>query len=226
MTNIHVRVPFRLWDNVNEIQEVSNVTARHLEDIYEKDILKLQNFQSLAQHEIDKLREEVDSLMESVASGGAADGDGPDADQAEDVAKRLDTLEADMRTVQSEAGAAAASAAVVGEDLSRVYEDIDGLKEAREGLAKEVLILRRGLQKLDEQDLEDLTDLVERQELRLSGVEAFNEAQADKIERGGQYDHEKFQLVVAEIQTLKSQIYYLQQSVLQLRPRNVLHRTR
>lgn len=35
----------RLWDDVNELQEVVNVTARHVEEIYDKDILKLQDFQ-------------------------------------------------------------------------------------------------------------------------------------------------------------------------------------
>ena len=33
-----------LWDHVNELQEISNLTTKNMEDIYDKDILSLQNF--------------------------------------------------------------------------------------------------------------------------------------------------------------------------------------
>ncbi len=45
-----------LWDHVNELQEVSNLTTKNMEDIYDKDILSLQNFKSTTENEMAKLR--------------------------------------------------------------------------------------------------------------------------------------------------------------------------
>ena len=36
----------KIWDNIHELQEVSNLTTRNLDEIYDKDILKMQNFQT------------------------------------------------------------------------------------------------------------------------------------------------------------------------------------
>ena len=61
----------RLWDNVNELQEIANVTTKNMEDIYDKDILPLQNFKTATENDMNKLREEMDdflSLKESSSS--------------------------------------------------------------------------------------------------------------------------------------------------------------
>ena len=53
----------RIWDNVNELQEITNLTSKNIEDIYDKDILPLQNFKTAAENEIKKLREEMDDFL-------------------------------------------------------------------------------------------------------------------------------------------------------------------
>lgn len=50
----------RLWDHVNELQEVTNITSKHMEDIYDKDILPLQNFKALTEAKLTKLKEDVE----------------------------------------------------------------------------------------------------------------------------------------------------------------------
>lgn len=77
---------------MNEIQEVSNVTARHLEDIYEKDILKLQNFQSTTENGLSKLREELRQLAENSLSGKP---DSASRASIEEFSKALETLKED-----------------------------------------------------------------------------------------------------------------------------------
>lgn len=53
----------RIWDNLNELQEVTNITQKNMEDIYDKDILPLQNFKTSTENEIKKLRDELDEFL-------------------------------------------------------------------------------------------------------------------------------------------------------------------
>ena len=63
----------RLWDNVNELQEIANVTTKNMEDIYDKDILPLQNFKTATENDMNKLREEMDDFL-SLKSTQDSDG--------------------------------------------------------------------------------------------------------------------------------------------------------
>ena len=54
----------RLWDNVNELHELTNITSKNMEDIYDKDVLPLQNFKTASENEMNKLREEMDDFLD------------------------------------------------------------------------------------------------------------------------------------------------------------------
>ena len=49
----------RIWDNINELQELTNITTRNIEDIYDKDILRLQNFQNVFEGDLSKMKNEI-----------------------------------------------------------------------------------------------------------------------------------------------------------------------
>ena len=53
----------RLWDHVNELQEITNVTTKTIEEIYDKDILPLQNFKAAVENDMKKVREEMDDFI-------------------------------------------------------------------------------------------------------------------------------------------------------------------
>ena len=49
----------KIWDNIHDLQEVSNMTTKNLDEIYDKDILKMQNFQIIVDGELKKLKTEL-----------------------------------------------------------------------------------------------------------------------------------------------------------------------
>ena len=53
----------RVWDNINELHEITNITLKNMEDIYDKDILPLQNFKTSTENEMNKLREEMENFL-------------------------------------------------------------------------------------------------------------------------------------------------------------------
>ncbi len=85
----------RIWDSVNELHETTNMTARHMEDIYDKDVLKLQDFRASAEKKLNKLREDLVSLGEREASTSSSTSLTEDDDKGDSVSlsKRLSTIE-------------------------------------------------------------------------------------------------------------------------------------
>ena len=64
----------RLWDNVNELHELTNITSKNMEDIYDKDVLPLQNFKTASENEMNKLREEMDDFLDGKSGQFSATG--------------------------------------------------------------------------------------------------------------------------------------------------------
>ena len=46
----------KIWDNIHDLQELSNLTTKNVDEIYDKDILKMQNFQIIVEGELTKLK--------------------------------------------------------------------------------------------------------------------------------------------------------------------------
>ena len=63
----------RLWDNVNELQEITNVTTKNMEDIYDKDVVALQDFRTSAEQEVKRLRDQLEAMMLMQESAASAD---------------------------------------------------------------------------------------------------------------------------------------------------------
>ena len=49
----------KVWDNIHDLHELANLTTKNVEEIYDKDILKMQNFQIIVEGELTKLKTEL-----------------------------------------------------------------------------------------------------------------------------------------------------------------------
>ncbi len=78
-------------------------------------------------------------------------------------------------------------------------------------------MVSRSVRALEDGALADASNRLSRAERLLDEAEVFRADAYEKLERAASYDPEKLVLVIAEIQMIKSQIFYLQQSILQLR---------
>ena len=53
----------RMMDNINELQELTNITTRNIEEIYDKDILRLQNFQNVIEGDVKKIKKDITGTL-------------------------------------------------------------------------------------------------------------------------------------------------------------------
>lgn len=63
----------RMWDDVHELQESANASARQLDDIYDKDVVALQDFRTSTEHEVKRLRDQLEAVMLMQESAQSAD---------------------------------------------------------------------------------------------------------------------------------------------------------
>ena len=49
----------RMWDNIDELQELTNITMRNIDEIYDKDILRLQNNQHMIKGDLKKMKKDI-----------------------------------------------------------------------------------------------------------------------------------------------------------------------
>ena len=49
----------KIWDNIHDLHELANLTTKNVDEIYDKDILKMQNFQIIVEGELAKLKTEL-----------------------------------------------------------------------------------------------------------------------------------------------------------------------
>ena len=57
----------KIWDNIHDLHELANLTTKNVDEIYDKDILKMQNFQIIVEGELTKLKTEL-GIMTSLRS--------------------------------------------------------------------------------------------------------------------------------------------------------------
>ena len=63
----------RMWDDVHELQEFANASARQLDDIYDKDVVALQDFRTSTEHEVGRLRDQLEAVILLQESAASAD---------------------------------------------------------------------------------------------------------------------------------------------------------
>ena len=108
--------------------------------------------------------------------------------------------------------------------MTRAYTDLDELKKFRQKNGLRMQQVERFISRLDVELLEETAIKVgeiERQITKLEGVINKANQRMRKISQNSG-DDEKVDLLVKEIQNMKTQMFYLQQSVLQMRTQEQL----
>jgi hypothetical protein len=208
-----------LWDHVNELQEITNVTTRNIEYIYDKDILVLQNFKSATENEMSKLREEMEDflLLAGPGSGGKTNTSEEAIKVLNKTKKRMDLLEEEQKRHKLELEKFQESQTLSRNEILRIFEDIDAFKKQGQSMVQNQLKLERELQRLEDVKITDVNNVVDSHTRQLEDLSHFKEKALGDFGDAQSNTEDKFMMVVKEMQAIKSQIYYLQQSVLQLR---------
>ena len=105
-----------------------------MEDIYDKDILPLQNFKTATENDMNKLREEMDdflSLKESSSSTGG--GNAAASEEAIRILnksnRKMEMLEDEQQRQKVQLEKLQESQTLTRTEIQRIFEDIDGFKK-------------------------------------------------------------------------------------------------
>ncbi|XP_040570534.1 uncharacterized protein [Lepeophtheirus salmonis] len=208
----------RLWDKVNELQEVTNQTTGNIEEIYDKDILILQNFRNDAKADIEKLRFEINNFLEEVQNfipknnsfyGGAY--------SSLEMETKLRRFEVEFKSIQSMIEKLKDDTFIVADELKGVHQDLDTFKKFQRHSSTLHLKIGRRIDKINEENLVDLEHRMNFYDTKIGDFDEFREKTDERLRAKVRSENEKFTAIKSEVQKMKSQIYYLQQSILQLR---------
>jgi myosin heavy subunit len=161
-----------------------------------------------------KLKADLSSVIESASSSSSSS---LASDASQDLVKRLQALEGESRQTRKDAAALLKSQSILREDVQRVFGDIDGLKKAEQTALQDREMLQRELNQLRQVGLADVEGGLRDANAKLAEMADFKLKAAARLDAAGAHEHDKFELLAKELQRIKSQIYYLQQSVLQMK---------
>ena len=216
----------RLWDHVNELQEITNVTTKNIEEIYDKDILPLQNFKSTSVNDINKVREEMEDFL-ALTSERPSEGGGSTSEDVVAVVtkskKRLSVVEEEQSRQKNQLDKLQESHSLSRNEIHRIFEDIDNFKKQTQDMNQNQLKLERELSRIETIKVQDLSNLLDIQKRQLEDLSVSSDKSRDEFKAAQAETDAKFSVLVKELQTIKSQIYYLQQSVLHLRGTQMNH---
>ena len=135
----------RLWDHVNELQEITNVTTKNIEEIYDKDILPLQNFKSTSVNDINKVREEMEDFL-ALTSERPSEGGGNTSEDVVAVVtkskKRLSIVEEEQSRQKNQLEKIQESHSLSRNEIHRIFEDIDNFKKQTQAAKSRGIQLR------------------------------------------------------------------------------------
>ena len=108
--------------------------------------------------------------------------------------------------------------------MTRAYRDIDQLKKFRQKTGMKMQQLERVISRLDLELIEETISKVTEIEGQITRLEGMINKANQMMRRMNQDegDDEKVDLLVKEIQTMKTQMFFLQQSILQMRTQDQL----
>ena len=104
-------------------------------------------------------------------------------------------------------------------DLNTAFEDIDELKKEKQSNAMEIEQLKRYITQLEVEKIEENVLKIDGVRKVISNLEGAVTKETQKMRKLGKNsgDSEKVLVLLKEVQNMKNQMFYLQQSILQLR---------
>ena len=209
----------RIWDNLHDLQELSNVTSKTLEEMYDKDIITLQQFQNVAQEELKRIKKELMSRE----NGEVVQYESPNNDHFDDRFRQLQDAIQMMRNSNKINQNLFQS---FRSDLNRAFVDIDDMKKFRQKTLMKMEIFNRLVGRIQVDLFEETITKVNRIEGQISNMEKSINKTSQRLRAlnnnsgqgsGESGDDEKVTLLLKEIQNMKTQMFFLQQSILQMR---------
>jgi len=92
------------------------------------------------------------------------------------------------------------------EEMMRVFSDVDGLKKQQQAMEIEQLKIQRNIQKIETQDLADISNKMKSIDRKFDEFDEFQESTKKALAEGNNDGDEKYSLIVAEMQKLKNQV--------------------
>ena len=92
------------------------------------------------------------------------------------------------------------------EEMMRVFSDVDGLKKQQQAMEIEQLKIQRNIQKIETQDLADISNKMKSIDRKFDEFDEFQESTKKALSEGNNDGDEKYSLIVAEMQKLKNQV--------------------
>ena len=104
-------------------------------------------------------------------------------------------------------------------DLNTAFEDIDELKKEKQSNAIEIEHLKRYITQLEVEKIEENMVKIDGMSKIISNLESTVAKASPKMRKFNKNsgDDEKVGVLLKEVQNMKNQMFYLQQSVIQLR---------
>ena len=223
----------RIWDNVNELQEEMNITKRNIEDIYDKDILRLQNLQNSLNGDVRKLKFDLNTALED--HQGLGGGKRSSLGVSENLENLVLEVQEEVRQLKKRGMNNHGLSDSFRNELNSITIDIDELNKEKQANAIEIEQLKRHISKLEVEKIEENESQISAFGKKIEQLEASAGRTSQRMRRMGKSsgDSEKVDLLLKEVQTVKnqvgddiskiladqmlSQVYFMQQGILQIR---------
>ena len=213
----------RLWDNMHDLQELSNITSKNLEEIYDKDILNLQHFQNVAQEELKRIKSDINSFQNGAVAVSPRQ---PDNNIFQE---RYYQLQDSIQMIRNSNKVNQNLFQNFNSDLNRAFVDIDDLKKFRQKTLVDVQMMKRFRDRIELDAVEESFKKIEDLEKKFESLEDSVERTSQRMRKlnrnsasSSEVDEEKVELLLKEIQNMKTQMFFLQQSILQIRTQDHL----
>ena len=209
----------RLWDNLHDLQELSNITSKNLEEIYDKDIQSLQHFQNVATEELKRIKVDVGNFQSGATAVAQRQPNNNNMFQ-----EKIFQLQDSIQMIRNSNKVNQNLFQNFNSDLNRAFVDIDDLKKFRQKMLVEIQLMKRFKDRIEVDAVEESLIKIVDMERKIETLEATVGRQTKKMrnmksqpQSSNEVDEEKVDLLLKEIQNMKTQMFFLQQSILQMR---------
>ena len=196
----------RIWDNVNELQEEMNITKRNIEDIYDKDILRLQNLQNALNGDVRKLKFDLTTALED--HQGLGGGKRSSLGVSENLENLVLEVQEEVRQLKKRGMNNHGLSDSFRNELNSITIDIDELNKEKQANAIEIEQLKRHISKLEVEKVEENESQISAFGKKIEQLEASAGRTSQRMRRMGKSsgDSEKVDLLLKEVQTVKNQV--------------------
>ena len=183
-----------------------NITKRNIEDIYDKDILKLQNLQNVLNGDVRKLKFDLTSALEDYQESGG--GKRSSSGFSENLENLVLEVQEEVRQLKKKSMNSHGLSDSFRNELNSMTIDIDELNKEKQANAIEIEQMKRHISQLEVEKIEENESQIATFGKKLEQLEASAGRTNQRMRRMGKSsgDSEKVDLLLKEVQTVKNQV--------------------